>query len=79
MSNTTGERQPGEKFYKWTITFEIDAIWVADGFDMTNDRAKDMIERELAFSRNDETRVKVLKAPSAKAILREQGYTEAKS
>lgn len=75
---STKEREPGEKFYKWTVTFEIDAIWVADGFDMTEGRAKDMIERELSYSREPETRVRVLKAPSKVAILREQGYTEAR-
>lgn len=74
---STKERQPGEKRYKWTVEFEVDAVWVADGFDMTDERALDMLAHDLGYATSDELGAKVKKAPSRAAILREQGYSEA--
>lgn len=72
------ERQPGEKFYKWTVEIEVDAIWVADGFDLTNERALDMLAHDLGYANvGTELRAKVKKAPRRAAILREQGYNPA--
>ena len=65
-----------EKFYKWTVEFQVAASWVADGFDLTNDRAKQMIEESLPYAYGAESRARVLSAPDAKAIRKEQGYSD---
>jgi hypothetical protein len=63
--------------FKWVVEFDVDESWVADGFDLTDERAKEMIERALPYSYASETNAKVLKAPSQRSIMEKQGYTEA--
>ena len=36
--------------FKWKVEFEVDETWVADGFEMTEERAKLMIENSLPYS-----------------------------
>jgi hypothetical protein len=71
------EREPGEKRYKWTVQFEVDAVWVADGFDLDDDRALAMLAADLSYANiGTELGAKVVKAPDPKAIRKEQGYCE---
>ena len=63
-----------EKFYKWTVEVQVAASWVADGFNLTNERAHDMLAYDLCGARNTEIKATVIKAPCAKAIAKEQGY-----
>ena len=64
-----------EKFYKWTVQFEVAPCWVADGFELTDERALDMLSHDLGWANiGTELRAKVIKAPSQSAIRREQGY-----
>jgi len=71
----TADPIPGKKRYKWTVRFEVDAVWVADGFDLTDERALEMLARDLNYANVDlELRAKVLKAPKPNDILWEQGY-----
>jgi len=63
-----------EKQFKWVVEFTVDETWVADGFDLNEDRAKEMIEEALPYSYDYETKVKILKSPDSKAILKAQGY-----
>jgi hypothetical protein len=65
------------KFYKWTVEFEVSADWVADGFNLTDERARQMIAGDLEWAREDELKAKVIKAPKASAIAKEQGYGSA--
>lgn len=65
------------KRFKWVVEFEVDASWVADGFEMTQERAKGMIEQELGYSSADETGARILKAPPPDAIRKVQGYAPA--
>lgn len=61
------------KFYSWTVQIEVEASWVADGFELTEDRLKGMIEREIEGSYPSETKIKILEAPNPEAIKKEQG------
>jgi len=69
--------------FKWTVEIEVDATWVADGFDITeyvkgNDGGPDALidMGEVAkWFRTDEATVKVIAAPDPKDIRREQGYS----
>lgn len=65
------------KKFKWTVEFTVDEIWVADGFDLTDDRARDMIASDLAWAQGSEVAAKVLKAPDPAAIRKAQGYKAA--
>lgn len=63
--------------FKWTVEFEVDESWVADGFDLTDERALDMLSGDLTFAHIDsELGAKVIKAPDAKAIRQIQGYRD---
>lgn len=62
--------------FKWVIQIEVDESWVADGFDMTDERVKEMLARETPYAYGHELEVKVLKSPSVERIMKKQGYTE---
>jgi len=60
---------------KWTVEFSIDKTWVEDGFDLTNDRALDMLANDLQYANiGTELGAKVIKAPDKKLIRKIQGY-----
>ena len=63
------------KKFKWVVEFTVDEIWVADGFDLTEDRAIDMLSETLPFANIDgELSAKIIKAPDKNKILKTQGY-----
>jgi hypothetical protein len=66
------------KFYKWTVTLEVAAEWVADGFDFEDDDAVAamLLNGRLSHCRSDEVRGKIITRPDPKAIRKEQGYTD---
>lgn len=64
--------------FKWVVEFEVDETWVTDGFDLTDERALQMLQDDLSFAYEHELRAKVLKAPDAKLIRKAQGYKEPK-
>ena len=60
---------------KWIIEFSVDKCWVEDGFDLTNDRALDMLSNDLRFANiGTELKAKVIKAPDKKLIRKLRGY-----
>lgn len=62
------------KKFKWTVEFEVDETWVADGFDLDDDRALTMLARDLRHAHiGSELDARVIKSPSKKAILNAQG------
>lgn len=66
------------KKLKWTVQFEIDECWVEDGFNLTDDRALDMLSNDLRHAHIDsELRAKVIKAPAPERIAKLQGYKDA--
>lgn len=67
------------KKFKWTVEFEVDATWVADGFDLTDARALDMLSNDLRFANIDtELGAKVITTPDQDAIAKVQGFKNAK-
>lgn len=63
------------KTFKWVVEFEVTETWVADGFNITNQKAMGMIENALPFASGAEFSAKVIKAPDAKLIRKIQGYS----
>lgn len=62
--------------FKWTVEIEVDEIWVADGFNLDNDRMQDIMLNELDFASSSEVKAKVIKAPSVASIRKAQGYKD---
>ena len=62
-----------EKF-TWTVKFTVDETWVADGFELTEELAKDMIQNQIPYSFEEETSIKIIKTPKRSDILKAQGY-----
>lgn len=61
------------KRYTWTVQITIDPVWVADGFNITNERAHDIIAHALPHANGHEFSAKVLSAPDPMQIKCEQG------
>lgn len=64
------------KNFRWVVEFEVDESWVADGFNLTDESAKDMIENTLPYSYGFETTAKVIQAPDPHEIMKVQGEEE---
>ena len=57
----------------WTVRFTIDPSWVADGFEITDERAFSMLLNELINAYPEEIAAKVISAPHPERIKRLQG------
>lgn len=63
------------KTFKWTVEFTVSEHWVEDGFDITNDRALDMLSRALPYANiGNELSAKVIQAPTKTSIRKAQGF-----
>ena len=68
--------------FRWTVEIEVAAIWVADGFDLTKcvessdggPEALIEIGEAAKWFRQEEATIRVVEAPDAKEIRKEQGY-----
>ncbi len=64
-----------EKPFTWLVRFDIAPEWVGDGFNLTDERALEMLGRDLdGACMSTELAARVISAPSALRIVREQGY-----
>jgi hypothetical protein len=63
--------------FTWTVRLSVDKTWVEDGFDLTDERAKDMLRNELPQAYDFEVAAKVIKAPDPEKIAKVQGYKSA--
>lgn len=72
------KRKHKPAFYKWTVEFSVAADWVADGFDLKDDDAVAdlLLNGRLSYARCDEVKGRIVKAPTASEIAREQGYLD---
>lgn len=68
------KRKSRKRWFKWTVEFQVDHSWVADGFDLTNQRAKAMLAKSLLFAHNSELKARVVGRPPALRIRQAQGY-----
>lgn len=60
--------------FKWTIEVEMDEAWVADGFDMTDERVSNMLQAYMPHVYGHEVGGRVLKRPPDEAVAKAQGY-----
>jgi len=70
-----GRSEPNpNKFYWWTVRFGVSAIWVADGFDLDDDRAHNMLAHHVNYASGHELMAEVLHAPDPREVAGEQGF-----
>lgn len=68
--------RPSDK-YRWVVAIEVSPVWVADGFDLTPARLRDIaLGKILPWARPEEVATEVIEAPDSRAIRREQGYAD---
>lgn len=65
--HTKTPKQHNKKL-KWTVEFEVSPNWVADGFDLTDDRAQEMLAHDLSYAYGHELGAKVIKSPKPELI-----------
>ena len=65
-----------ERPFKWTVEFTVSEGWVADGFDLTAERAHAILEEALPYAYGHELGARIIKAPSRNSIRKAQGYGE---
>ena len=71
---TIGEYMEKPRFFKWVVEFEVSENWVADGFEMTDEIALDMLSSKLGYAiEGSELRAKVISSPDARLIAKVQG------
>jgi hypothetical protein len=72
-------RHPGFRpaRYRWTVEIEVDAVWVADGFDLDDRSANDMLQNRLSWARGSEVKARVIASPDPEDVAKEQGYKSA--
>jgi hypothetical protein len=59
----------------WVVAIQVDESWVADGFDLDNERALDMLAGTLPYANiGTELRAQVKERPARKDIRKAQGY-----
>ena len=61
------------KTYKWTVEFSVSENWVEDGFNITDETAKEMLANYLSYAYGYELDAKVKKAPNQEQIQKLQG------
>jgi hypothetical protein len=61
---------------KWVVEFSVDETWVADGFDLTDERAKEMLARDLSYAYGHELDARLLQAPLPLTVAKLQGYPD---
>jgi len=61
----------------WIVRFSVDKSWVADGFDIDDERALDILSHALRYANvGTELDAKVLRKPAKALVERLQGYRE---
>lgn len=61
--------------FKWTVEIEVDEVWVADGFDLDDERMNDIMLEHLSYATSSEVKCKVVKSPTVSSVRKAQGYT----
>lgn len=64
---------------KWTIEVEVDPQWVADGFFLDDDRAKEMVLTDLIYAGPGDVSAKVVQSPPPQLIAKLQGFSSVKA
>ena len=69
----------GEGYYTWTVEVAVHPVWVADGFNLTEERLHGILQRTLDFATSGEVAGRVISAPDPEEIRAEQGYRSSRA
>lgn len=61
------------KTFKWIVEFEVSENWVADGFNLNDEQAHQMLCEELPYAYGSELKARVISAPSQESLMEAQG------
>ncbi len=62
--------------FKWTVEFTVAECWIADGFNLTAERALEMMASDLGYANTGtELGARIIKAPKLSALLKAQGFS----
>lgn len=61
------------RWFRWVVAFEVEETWVADGFDLTDNRAHAMVANDLRYAYGHELRGEVLTRPRREDVNVAQG------
>lgn len=75
LAERSDEEMDAATSFSWIVKFTVSGTWVADGFNLTSERACEMIASELSCSREGETNAEILASPPKDAIAKIQGET----
>ena len=67
------KQKPKKNFFRWVVQLDVHKTWVEDGFDLTDERAHDMLGNDLTFAVGFELGAKVLSSPQPDQIKKVQG------
>ena len=67
------------KKLKWIVELSVDQSWIADGFNLTKERAHSMLAHDLCYAYDYELKAKIISAPSDKEIAKLQGFKSIKA
>ncbi|MCY0991864.1 hypothetical protein OV203_32295 [Nannocystis sp. ILAH1] len=70
------EQVAAETCVTWVVEFRVCGTWVADGFNLDDDRARDMLGSTLRHAYGSEFDARVLLAPPVEVVRRLQGEGE---
>lgn len=69
-----GQQQAAAQRFAWYVRLEVCGTWVADGFNLTDERALDMLAKDLAYAdMGFELAARVIAAPPPERIAACQG------
>ena len=71
----TNETETRKRF-RWTVEFEVDQVWIEDGFNLDDEVATEMLSERLGWAYPWERSAKVIQAPDPAEIRRAQGLAE---
>jgi hypothetical protein len=61
------------KKLEWVVRISVDPKWIEDGFNLTDERARDMLESYLPYAYSSELSAKVLERPHPDLIRKLRG------
>lgn len=61
---------------KWLVEFSVDPCWVADGFDLKQEKALSMLRDALPHARADEIAARIVQTPTIAEIDKVQGFAQ---
>lgn len=65
------------EWFEWNVNIQVHKTWVADGFELTDDKAHDIMARHLSYANGSEIKCKVTASPDAEDVAKTQGYKSA--